>query len=69
MKKGIVSAVMALVFAISVVGTGMAASIKCTVDSVEGDKVTMTCKKADKLKAGDAVKVKKAKKAGAVEGC
>jgi len=69
MKKTIVSTVMALIFAVSVVGTGMAASVKCTVDAVDGDKVTMTCKKADKLKAGDKVKVKKAKKAGAVEGC
>ena len=70
MKKGIVSVVMALVFAVSVVGTGMAATVKCTVDSVDGDKVTMTCKKASSLKKGDKVKVKKAKKkAGAVEGC
>ncbi len=69
MKKIIVSAVMALVFAISVVGTGVAASVRCKVDAVDGDKVTMTCKKADSLKAGDKVKVKKAKKAGKVEGC
>lgn len=71
MKKTIVSVVMALVFAVSVVGTGMAASVKCEVTAVDAEKgtVTMTCKKADKLKVGDKVKVKKAKKAGAVEGC
>ncbi|PID71868.1 MAG: hypothetical protein CSB34_05020 [Desulfobulbus propionicus] len=66
MKK-IISAVMvgAFVMSASVV---MAASVKCTVDTVEGDKVTMTCKKADKLKAGDKVSVK-AKKKKAIEGC
>jgi len=70
MKKGIVSVVMALVFAVSVVGISMAGTVKCTVDKVEGDKVTMTCKKASSLKAGDAVKVKAAKaKKGAIEGC
>lgn len=68
MKKGIVSVVLALTFAVSTVA--VAATVKCTVDSVDGDKVTMTCKKASKLKAGDSVKVK-AKKAGgaAIEGC
>ncbi len=68
MNKAIVSVVLALTFAVSTVA--IAATVKCTVDSVEGDKVTMTCKKADMLKAGDAVKVK-AKKSGAaaIEGC
>lgn len=68
MKKGIVSIVLALSFAVSTVA--IAGNVKCTVDSVDGDKVTMTCKKADKMKAGDAVKVKtSAKKAAAIEGC
>ena len=39
MKKGIVSVVLALTFALSTVA--VAATVKCTVDSVEGDKVTM----------------------------
>lgn len=71
MKKSIVSVVMALIFAVSVVGTSMAASVKCEVTAVdtENGTVTMTCKKAKKLKVGDKVKVKKIKKAGAVEGC
>ena len=70
MKKGIVSVVLALAFAVSTVGVGMAAKVKCTVDAVDGDKVTMTCKKADSLKAGDAVTVKAKKKAAAaIEGC
>ena len=64
MKK-IVITLMAAAFALSV-GTAFAAKVKCTVDGVEGDKVTMTCDKADSLKAGDKVTVK-AKKA--LEGC
>jgi hypothetical protein len=68
MNKTIVSLAMAVVFALSTVGVGFAASVKCTVDGVEGDKVTMTCEKADKMEAGDKVKVR-VSKGGAVEGC
>jgi len=57
---------MVAAFALSA-GTALAASEKCTVDAVDGDKVTMTCK-GSKMKAGDAVKVKGAKKK-AIEGC
>ena len=65
MKKLVIAAmVAAFVMSSSLV---MAATVKCTVDSVDGDKVTMTCDKADTLKAGDAVKVKGAKKG--YEGC
>jgi hypothetical protein len=66
MKK-IVTGVMVVAFALSA-GVAMASVVKCKVDSVDGDKVTMTCKKADNLKAGDAVSVKAAKKK-AIEGC
>lgn len=66
MKK-MVTVVMVVAFALSA-GSALAAKVSCTVDSVAGDKVTMTCKKADKLKAGDAVSVKAAKKK-AIEGC
>jgi len=66
MKK-LVPVVLVVAFALSV-SVALAAKVKCTVDSVEGDKVTMTCKKADKLKAGSDVTVKVAKKA-AIEGC
>jgi len=48
-------------------GVALAASEKCTVDTVEGDKVTMTCKET-KLKAGDEVKLRKKKKEK-IEGC
>jgi hypothetical protein len=58
----------ATVFTLAIASTGFAAKVNCTVDAVEGDKVTMTCKKADKLEAGDKVKVS-SKKKGAIEGC
>lgn len=69
MKKGIVSLTLALVMALCTAGASFAAKVNCTVDAVEGDKVTMTCEKADKLAPGDKVKVSTAKKEGAVEGC
>lgn len=68
MNRKIVVLALATVFAMSTVSLSFAAKVKCTVDAVDGDKVTMTCKKADKLKVGDAVKVS-AKKKAAVEGC
>lgn len=68
MNKKIAALTMALIFALSTAGLGFAAKLKCTVDSVEGDKVTMTCEDADKMKTGDKVKVTTSKK-GAIEGC
>ncbi|MEN8190872.1 MAG: hypothetical protein ABFS19_13585 [Thermodesulfobacteriota bacterium] len=70
MKKGIVSVLLAMTFAVASVSVGMAAKVKCDVKGVDGDTVTLTCKKADKLKAGDKVEVK-TKKGGsaAIEGC
>ena len=69
MNKKIVAFAMAVVFYLCTAGLGFAAKLKCTVDEVDGDKVTMTCAKADKLTKGDKVKVSPAKKTGAVEGC
>jgi hypothetical protein len=68
MNKKIAALTMALVFALSTAGLGFAAKLKCTVDAVEGDKVSMTCEDADKLAPGDKVKVATSKK-GAIEGC
>ncbi len=68
MKKRIVACTMAVVFALCTAGLGFAAKLKCTVDSVNGEKVIMTCEKADKLSPGDKVKVATPRK-GAVEGC
>ncbi len=59
---------MAAAFVVSA-GVAFAASVKCTVDTVEGEKVTLTCVKADTLKAGDKVSVKKKKEKKAIEGC
>lgn len=67
MKK-LVTAIMVVAFALSSAGLVMAAKIKCTVDAVDGDKVTMTCEGADQLKAGDKVQVKGGGKA-MPEGC
>ncbi|MCB2217480.1 selenite/tellurite reduction operon protein ExtJ [Desulfofustis glycolicus] len=68
MKKRIIAAVLALMFVASTAGTVFAARLKCTVDSVEGDKVTMTCENADQLKPGDKPRVSPPK-GGAIEGC
>jgi len=71
MNKKIVALAMTVVFALCTAGLGFAAYVKCTVDSVEGDKVIMTCDGADKMASGDNVKVKvsSSKKKGAIEGC
>lgn len=68
MKK-IVAGLCALFFVVSVAGVSVAAKLKCTVDTVDGDKVTMTCEDADKLKVGDKLKISPPKKGAAVEGC
>ncbi|OIP44481.1 MAG: hypothetical protein COZ12_05380 [Deltaproteobacteria bacterium CG_4_10_14_3_um_filter_60_8] len=69
-KKAIVSA-LALTFLLGAATVGFAAKIECTVDAVDAGKVTMTCKDAGDLKAGDAVEVKAAKAAAKkkMEGC
>jgi hypothetical protein len=61
--KKIVTAVMVAAFVLS---AGAVFAAKCTVDSVDGNKVTVTCDKVD-VKAGDSVSVKAAKKG--LEGC
>ena len=68
MSKKLLTLALAAAFIASTATVSLAAKIKCTVDGVEGDKVTMTCDGADKLSAGDKVEVK-AKKAKAIEGC
>ena len=70
MKKRLISAVIAFCFVLGVAGASMAAKVKCTVESVDGEKVILNCgKKADKFKEGDKLKVPTAKKGAAVEGC
>jgi hypothetical protein len=68
MNKKIAACVVTIAFTLGVAGFGYAAKVNCEVTAVEGEKVTMTCKDADKLAPGEKVKVASAKKA-AVEGC
>ncbi|HBH27586.1 MAG TPA: hypothetical protein DDX99_01910 [Desulfofustis sp.] len=70
MQKKMFCTVCALFFIVGAVSAASAATLRCTIDSVEGDKVTMTCDKADQLSAGDEIKVRPPKKGGAaIEGC
>ena len=69
MSKKIVTLIMAAAFTVGVAGVSFAAkNVNCEVKAVEGETVTMECKKADDLKAGMKVKVTESKKK-AVEGC
>jgi len=66
MKK-IAAAVMVAAFAAAAGAAFAAKAEKCTVDAVDGDKVTISCKET-KLKAGDKVEVR-VKEDKPVEGC
>lgn len=66
------------VMMILVIGAGLvlyangvfAATIRCTVTEITEDSVILDCgKKISKIKVGDKVKMKTAKKKAAVEGC
>ncbi len=70
--KQMITLLAATLFSLSLFcASSSAATLRCTVDKVEGDVVTMTCgEKAASLAVGTAVKVKTAKKqAAAIEGC
>jgi outer membrane protein assembly factor BamE (lipoprotein component of BamABCDE complex) len=69
MSKKIVTLLMAMAFTVSIAGVSVAAkSVNCKVTAIDGNAVSLDCKKADKLKVGMKVKVKEAKKK-AIEGC
>jgi len=70
MSKKIVTLLLAMAFVVGIAGVSIAAkAVTCKVSAVDGDVVTLECKKdADTLKVGSKVKVKSAKKK-AVEGC
>ena len=68
MKK-VCAAAFVLMFIASTASMSFAARVKCTVESVEEDKVILTCEDADKFKAGDELKISTPKKGAAVEGC
>jgi hypothetical protein len=70
MKK--ITTLMAILLFTATIGVSVqAATLRCTVEKVEGNVVTMDCgDKAATLSAGTAVKVKTAKAASsAIEGC
>jgi hypothetical protein len=70
MKTKLTALLMAIFFTVSVTGMAAAASIKCSVESVEDGKVVLQCgDKAEKIKIGTEVKVKTIVKRKAVEGC
>jgi len=71
MKRTINLLAISLFFAAILSSSVYAATLKCTVEKIEGDVVTMNCgEKAATLEVGTKVKVKTAKaKAAAIEGC
>jgi len=51
-------------------GVAGAASGKCTVVEVKGDRVVLECsQQAGKMQKGDKIKIKSSRAGGAVEGC
>ncbi len=69
--RTITALITALALTVMISVTAQAATLKCTVEKVEGNVITMDCgDKAASLAAGTEVKVKTAKtKAAAIEGC
>ncbi len=64
------SLIAALALSILIAVTANAATLKCTVEKVEGNVVTMDCgDKATTLSAGAEIKVKTVKTSAAIEGC
>ncbi len=70
MKTKLTAIIMAIFFAASITGMAAAASIKCSVETVEDGKIVLQCgESAEKIKIGTEVKVKTITKRRAVEGC
>ncbi len=69
--KTLKSLIAALALSVMIAVTVQAATLKCTVEKVEGDVITMDCgDKAATLAVGTEVKVKTtASKTAAIEGC
>ena len=68
MKK-LTATILTIAFIMGSAGMSMAASAKCVVTEIKDNIVSMDCgDKAEKMKVGDNLKVKIAKKQ-AVEGC
>lgn len=70
MNKKLTATIMALIFAASITGIATAASITCTVETIDNGKVLLNCgEKAADLKTGTEVRIKTAVTRKAVEGC
>ncbi len=69
MKK--ITMLIAMLFMLNTAATLYAATLKCTVEKVEGNMITLDCgEKAAKIEVGTKVKVKTQKSASAaIEGC
>ena len=68
--KRIISLIAAALLLTATATTGMDATLKCTVTSIDQGTVVLDCgDKATTLKAGDTIKVKTEKAKGAIEGC
>ena len=61
---------LALVLSVFTVNSGLATTLKCTVEKVEEGKIVLNCgEDAAKIEPGVKVKLKTVKKQAAVEGC
>ena len=70
MKKQIITVLSSLALLAGLTTGAFAASITCSVESIENGQVLLSCGQlADKIKVGDQVKVRTKTKRKAVEGC
>ncbi len=68
--KTTLALILALVLSAFTVNLGLAATLKCTVDKVEGETIVLNCgDNATKIEPGTKVKIKTVKKIAAIEGC
>ena len=68
--KTTLALILALVLSAFTVNFGLAATLKCTVDKVDGEQIILNCgKDAAKIEPGVRVKIKTIKTAAAIEGC
>lgn len=68
--KTTLALILALVLSTFTVNFGLASTLKCTVDKVDGEQIILDCgKDATKIEPGVKVKVKTVKTTAAIEGC
>lgn len=70
MKKQIIAVLSAIALLATVTTASIAASITCSVESIENGQVVLSCGElADKINVGDKVKIRTKTARKAVEGC